>query len=280
MKLTCSLIKCMLLIILFTTCKSSSKNENVNNSLKFQNDSEVRRDKEKGSTDTLSKLDFYSSLAIELLKSKQRKTFFDTFILINGHNSLIRFNQGRIFSELKENAIVEIHDNNLNPFLYFVKSDRWKLKQVLYGYGAEEDSSYNLFDYNFDGYKDLAIFWNYSSGRCSCSEPGCRYLYLYNCTNDSLIEVPDISFYLDMGISVSEKTIYLGKHCDGYYARFNWKNYQLQLLEEYIARDEPKQLGQNQIYLNYVHIDGKNILRKCQVNKLPKKWEKYFHLNK
>jgi hypothetical protein len=184
--------------------------------------------------DSAEHLQFLRDYCIGKLNTHKNEKQFTTRAVFDGDNANIQFYQGNLCTPKKHSAVVRIDNENL--FFFFSKIDTsWNLKQVITGYGVIKDSAVEFHDVNFDGHKDLAILWNYSAGNCSCSRPGCRDVYLYDSTADNLVHVPEIRNYLDFALSETEKAIYLGEHCKGFYGRFTWNNNRLQLEEEYLT---------------------------------------------
>jgi hypothetical protein len=231
---------------------------------------------DKEEMDSAETVSFLSKFCIDKLNAHTTEKQFDTSVLIHGFDGNIRFYQGNIFTRTKLHAFVQVYDNNEDPFLLFEKDKTWKLKQAIFGIGRIEDSASRFIDYNFDGYKDVAIIWNYTAGRCSCSDPGCLAIYIYDNSSDSLIYQPELGHYLEYGISEKEKAIYLGEHCDGFYGKFTWKNGKLIKLEEYLDEREVRDTAEWKLK-HYIYRNGKKMSSAITVDgSLHEKWKKQF----
>lgn len=232
---------------------------------------------DKEEMDSAQTVSFLTKFCIDKLNAHTVENRFDTQVLIHGFNGTIRFYQGNIFTGAKQHAFVQVYDNNEDPFLLFEKDKTWKLKQAIFGNGRIDDSASRFIDYNFDGHPDVAIIWNYTAGRCSCTRNGCRAIYLYDNDSDSLIFQPEFGQYLDYGFSEKEKAVYLGEHCEGFFGKFTWKNGKLVKLEEYLSneRDEPDSTKWKLVH--NIYRNGKKISSVTTPKaSLPEKWKKQF----
>src|SRR5205814_4029463 len=183
--------------------------------------------------DSTEQIAFLTDYCIRKLNAHKSEPRFYTRAVFDRDSTKIQFFQGNICSNQKQHAIVGIENKNL--FFFFIKNDTWNLKKVINSYGVVKDTAIQFSDVNFDGFKDVSIIWNYSSGNCNCSGSGCRDIYLYDSTSDNLVHLPEIRSYFDFGISQEEKAIYLGEHCKGFYGKFMWQDGKLQIQEEYLT---------------------------------------------
>jgi hypothetical protein len=225
--------------------------------------------------DSAEEVAFLSDYCIRKLNTNKSGNRFYTLAVFDDDTTRIQFVRGNICSGEKQHAIAVIENKNL--FFFFLKEGTWQLKQVLNGYGVIKDSAVQFCDVNFDGFKDVAIIWNYGSGTCHCSVPGCRDIFLYNNETDKLVHVPEIRSYVDFGISNEEKAIYLGEHCKGFYGKFTWQNGKLQLQEEYTSNQWNERDSARWRLEHFIYYDGQKIPAYTVPNlPLPEKWRQQF----
>jgi hypothetical protein len=227
--------------------------------------------------DSAARINFLSQFCINKLKAHPNESQFDTAVLIDGFNGLIRFYKDAFSSGSRTNALAYIYDSDECPVLLFIKEKDWVFRQVIYAHGKLEDSAIRFFDYNFDGKKDLVIHWNYSAGRCSCGSNDCWRVYFYKEGPDSLFLCKGIDGYLDYGISEKEKAIYLGEHCEGYFGKYKWQGDQLVKTEAFLADSwyiyaEQPWTMEHVLYKK----NGSVSLGKKRNGEIPASWKKAF----
>jgi hypothetical protein len=233
---------------------------------------EVLLDKQMDSAEQTA---FLSDYCIRKLNGHKAENRFYTQAVFDGDTTKIQFYKGNICCGEKQHAIAGIQNRNL--FFFFLKNNEWQLKQVISGYGIIKDSAIQFCDVNFDGYNDVAIIWNYSSGSCNCTGPGCRDIYLYKNDADSLINVPEIRSYFDFGISNEEKALYLGEHCKGLYGKYVWQDGKLQIQEEYSSNQWNEADTSKWKLEHFIYCDGQKIPAYTIPNlPLPEKWQQEF----
>jgi len=226
--------------------------------------------------DSTEEIAFLKDYCIRKLNGHKTENRFYTLPVFDGDTTRIQFVQGNICSNQKQHAIAGIENKSL--FFFFLKdNDNWNLKQVMKGSGIIKDSAVQFCDINFDGFKDVSIIWNYSSGTCNCSGSGCRDIYLYNNDVDKLVPVPEIRSFFDFGISAEEKAIYLGTHCNGFYGKFTWQDGKLQIQEEYASNQWNEKDSANWHLEHFIYCDGEKVPAYTIPNlPLPEKWQKQF----
>lgn len=226
--------------------------------------------------DSAEQIAFLRDYCIRKLNVHKKENRFYTLAVFDGDTTRIQFVQGNICTDQKQHAVVGIENRNL--FFFFLKGgDDWSLKQVMHGYGVIKDSAVQLFDVNFDGYRDVSIIWNYTAGTCHCSKPGCRDLYLYNSVADSLEHIPEIRSFFDFGISAEEKALYLGEHCKGFYGKFMWQDGRLAIQEEYKSNQYNETDSARWQLEHFIYCDGEKVPAYTIPNlPLPEKWHQQF----
>ena len=227
--------------------------------------------------DSSEHLAFLRDYCVHKLNAHKNEKQFLTKAVFDGSNVSVQFYQGNLCSDKKHNAIVRIDNENLFLFFSKDKDTTWNLKQVFSGYGVIKDSAVQFADVNFDGYRDVAIIWNYSAGSCSCASPGCRDVYLYDSTADNIVHYPNIRNYLDFSISPHEKAIYMGEHCKGFYGRFVWKNGNLVLEEEYLTNQWNEKDTARWVVEHNIYCDGQKFpAYTIPQLPLPENWQQQF----
>jgi hypothetical protein len=225
--------------------------------------------------DSAEQMSFFRDYCIRKLESHKSEDRFYTLAVFDGDTTRIQFYKGNICSQQKQHALVCFKDKNL--FFFFRKDDAWKLRQVMNGYGVIQDSAIQFCDVNFDGFRDVAIIWNYSAGTCNCSGPGCRDIYLFNSESDNLDHIPQIRSFVDFGLSTEDKSIYLGAHCTGFYGKYIWLNGQLEIQEEYTSNQWSEPDSAKWMLEHYIYCDGERVPAYTIPNlPLPEKWQKEF----
>ena len=264
-------------IILLIACKSRSgpwgKNK-FNDTLSVHAvPYEVLLDKQMDSAEQTA---FLSDYCIRKLNGHKGENQFYTQAVFDGDTTKIQFYKGNLCCGEKQHAIAGIQNRNI--FFFFLKNNDWQLKQVIKGYGIiKDDSAVQFRDVNFDGFNDVAIIWNYSTGSCNCSGQGCRDIYLYKNDSDSLVHVPEIRSYFDFGISNEEKAIYLGEHCKGLYGKYVWQDGKLQIQEEYTSNQWSETDSAKWKLEHFIYCDGQKIPAYTIPNlPLPEKWRQQF----
>lgn len=227
--------------------------------------------------DSAEEVSFLSDYCIRKLNSHTSETRFNTLAVFEGDTSRIQFVKGNICSRQKEHAVVGIENKHLFFFFLRQRDDDWKLKQVMNGYGAIKDSAVQFCDVNFDGYNDVAITWNYTSGTCHCSGAGCHDVFLYNSMADNLVHVPEIRSYFDFGLSEEEKAVYLGEHCSGFYGKYTWQEGRLQLQEAYQSNQWSEADSAKWQLEHFIYCNGEKMPAYTLPNlPLPEKWRQQF----
>ncbi|THU39903.1 hypothetical protein FAM09_08385 [Niastella caeni] len=266
----------ILLVTLLTACKSGNspwgKNKSKDTLSVHTVPYEVLVDK---AMDSAEQMSFFRDYCIRKLESNKNEDRFYTLAVFDGDTTRIQFYKGNICSDQKQHAVVGFENKNL--FFFFLKDDTWKLRQVMNGFGIIKDSAVQFSDVNFDGFKDVSIIWNYSAGTCDCSAPGCRDIYLYNSELDNLQHLPEIRAFFDFGLSVDEKSIYLGQHCKGIYGKYSWQDGKLQIQEEYNSNQWNEKDTARWHLEHFIYCDGEKVPAYTIPNlPLPEKWQKEF----
>jgi len=234
---------------------------------------EVLLDKQMDSAEQTA---FLSDYCIRKLNGHKEENRFYTRAVFDGDTTKIQFYKGNLCCGEKQHAIAGIQNRNI--FFFFLKNNEWQLKQVIKGYGIiKDDSAVQFCDVNFDGFNDVAIIWNYSTGSCNCSGSGCRDIYLYENGSDSLVHVPEIRSFFDFGISNEEKALYLGEHCKGLYGKYIWQDGKLQIQEEYTSNQWNETDTAKWKLEHFIYCDGQKIPAYTIPNlPLPEKWRQEF----
>jgi hypothetical protein len=225
--------------------------------------------------DSAEQMTFFRDYCIRKLESHKGEDRFYTLAVFDGDTTRIQFYKGNICSNQKQHAVVGFENKNL--FFFFIKNEDWKLQQVMNGVGVIKDSAIQFCDINFDGFKDVAIIWNYTGGTCNCSGPGCRDIYIYNNESDNLDHIPQIRSFVDFGLSTEEKSVYLGAHCTGFYAKYIWLDGQLEIQEEYTSNQWNEPDSAKWSLEHFIYCDGERVPAYTIPNlPLPEKWQKEF----
>jgi hypothetical protein len=266
----------VLCLVLFTACKSGSspwgKNKSKDTLSVHSVPYERLLDK---AMDSAEQMSFFRDYCIRKLESHKGGDRFYTLAVFDGDTTRIQFYKGNICTDQKQHAVVAFENKNL--FFFFLKTDTWTLRQVMNGYGIIKDSAIQCYDINFDGFRDVAIIWNYSAGTCNCSAPGCRDIYLYNSESDNLVHLPEMRSFFDFGFSTEERSIYLGEHCKGIYGKYSWQNGKLQIQEEYTSNQWNEPDSANWHLEHFIYCDGERVPAYTIPNlPLPEKWQKQF----
>jgi len=270
------IISIILYVLLFPACKHGNgpwgKNKSKDTLSVHAVPYEVLMNK---AMDSAEQLSFFADYCVRKLDSHKNDNRFYTLAVFDGDTTRIQFYKGNICTEQKQHAVAYFENKNL--FFFFLNTGNWNLRQTLHGYGIIRDSAIQFYDINFDGYKDVAITWNYSAGTCNCTAPGCRDVYLYNPEKDNLEQITEIRRYFDFGLSTEEQSVYLSEHCKGFYGKFTWQEGKLQIQEEYTSNQWNETDTAKWHLEHFIYCNGERVPAYTIPNlPLPEKWQQQF----